>query len=81
MKEGGRQGRAQRSPAPFPWDAAMEFGLGVLRRSSVEFWAMTPRELHAAYSAINPPTAAPLQRSNLDTLMQRFPDGPESEHE
>lgn len=33
---------------PFPWEAAMQVGFGVLRLSPDAFWRMTPRELAAA---------------------------------
>lgn len=55
----------------------MEAGLGGLRLSPRDFWAMTPRELDAALrgafgsrSAATPPT-----RGDLAALMQRYPDG------
>lgn len=60
--------------SPFPWRAAMGFGFGVLRLSSDAFWRMTPRELAAAIAAVRGPIAAPLARTDLDDLMQRFPD-------
>ena len=59
---------------PFPWAAAMRFGLGVLRLAPREFWTMTPRELAAAWGAI-PGDRGPLARAELDGLMERFPDG------
>lgn len=59
----------------FPWDEAMGFGLGVLRRSPAEFWAMTPRELAAAMRALGVGRAGPPGRAALDELMERFPDG------
>ena len=37
---------------PFPWEAAMRFGFGVMRLSSAAFWALTPRELAAAFRAV-----------------------------
>jgi uncharacterized phage protein (TIGR02216 family) len=54
----------------------MSFGLGVLRLSPREFWAMTPRELDAAIRGLlGPPAASPTpSRAGLDQLMQRFPD-------
>jgi len=53
----------------------MAFGFGVLRRSSAEFWAMTPRELGAAMDgAYGRAGAGPLPRDTLDTLMSAFPD-------
>jgi uncharacterized phage protein (TIGR02216 family) len=63
------------SPAAFPWERAMGFGLGVLRLSPDAFWRMTPRELAAAAQAIFGRVSAPLQRSTFCDLMKRFPDG------
>ena len=60
---------------PFPWDEAIGFGLGVLRLSPREFWAMTPRELAHAIAAVRGRAPAPLARGELDELMRRFPDG------
>lgn len=51
----------------------MAFGLGRLRLSPADFWAMTPRELAAAMAAVAPAQTAP-GRGVLDDLMQRFPD-------
>ncbi|WP_108395765.1 rcc01693 family protein [Devosia submarina] len=58
----------------FPWDAAMRFGLGVLHLPPREFWAMTPRELAAAWGAVMGERSGPLERPTLETLMERFPD-------
>lgn len=63
-------------PSPFPWDEAMRFGLGMLRLSPREFWAMTPRELAAAAGA-HGGAFARLQRTELADLMKRYPDGAE----
>ncbi len=60
---------------PFPWEAAMRFGLGVLRLPPAAFWAMTPRELASAWSAVMGERHAPLDRQSLDRLMERHPDG------
>ncbi|WP_323014411.1 rcc01693 family protein [Devosia sp.] len=60
---------------PFPWNAAMRFGLGVLRLPPRDFWAMTPRELASAWSALVGERAGPMGRRELDELMERFPDG------
>ena len=38
---------------PFPWSDVMAFGLGVLKLTPAEFWAMTPRELGHAVNAVN----------------------------
>jgi len=59
---------------PFPWREAIGFGLGVLRLSPREFWAMTPRELAYAIEAVRG-RAAPLERAAFDDLMRRYPDG------
>jgi uncharacterized phage protein (TIGR02216 family) len=58
---------------PFPWPEMMAAGLGVLQLSSAEFWAMTPRELNAAFRR-SASRAAPT-RNDLARLMQAFPDG------
>ncbi|QYO77950.1 rcc01693 family protein [Devosia salina] len=60
---------------PFPWSEAMRFGLGVLRLPPRDFWAMTPRELAAAWGAIMGDRAGPLGRNELERLMETFPDG------
>jgi uncharacterized phage protein (TIGR02216 family) len=59
---------------PFPWDEAIGFGLGVLRLSPAAFWAMTPRELALAITAVTG-GAMPLRRNDLADLMKRYPDG------
>lgn len=57
----------------------MAFGLGVLRLSSREFWALTPRELEAAVRGVaGPPAAAGDGAPALEdvlALMAAFPDG------
>ena len=65
--------------APFPWDDAMRFGLGVLKLSPDAFWRMTPRELAAAMMVLRGPVIASIARARLDELMQQFPD--EASHE
>ena len=52
----------------------MAFGLGVLRLSPEQFWAMTPRELKAARDGVYGPAALPISRGALVTLMSHFPD-------
>jgi uncharacterized phage protein (TIGR02216 family) len=52
----------------------MAIGFGVLRLSSREFWALTPRELAAAIEGLTGRTHAPMDRTRLDDLMRRFPD-------
>ncbi len=60
----------------FPWESAMKFGLGVLKLSPLEFWAMTPRELQAAYSAHAQTSnlQTPIARPKFENLMKKFPD-------
>ena len=60
---------------PFPWEAAMGFGFGVLRLAPQQFWALTPRELAAAYRTIAGEGRVAPGRSELDQLMERYPDG------
>ncbi|MEP7456795.1 rcc01693 family protein [Phyllobacterium sp. SB3] len=57
---------------PFPWAAMMAAGFGVLKLSSAEFWAMTPRELNAAF--YRPAAQAALGKLDLEQMMQAFPD-------
>jgi uncharacterized phage protein (TIGR02216 family) len=59
---------------PFPWSEAMRFGFGVMRLTSKDFWALTPRELTAAFEAINGARPRSPQRQELETLMASFPD-------
>ena len=59
----------------FPWAAAMQFGLGVLRLPPAHFWGMTPRELAAAFEAASGGARrAPPPRATLEELMERYPD-------
>ena len=59
---------------PFPWDAAMGFGFGVLKLAPDTFWRMTPRELAHAIRAVRGPVATPMQRVDFDALLRAFPD-------
>lgn len=60
--------------APFPWKDAMAFGLGHLRLGACDFWAMTPRELNAAYVGCFGESTPACDRQSLAQLMQQFPD-------
>ena len=60
--------------APFPWDEAMAFGFGVLRLCPQAFWAMTPRELHAASRGVYGRGGGAAGRAALAALMAAFPD-------
>ena len=63
---------------PFPWAEAIGFGLGVLRLSPAQFWAMTPRELAFAIRAVRGTVLEPIDRIALDELMKQFPDSVET---
>lgn len=52
----------------------MAFGFGVLKLSSRDFWAMTPREMTHAMRAHGLVSEAPLSRTTFASLMDRFPD-------
>jgi uncharacterized phage protein (TIGR02216 family) len=61
-----------------PWEALMQAGLGRLRLTPDDFWALTPRELQAALGVPSGGQGAvPLDRSGLAALMTRFPDDKE----
>ena len=65
---------SNRPSKPFPWDDVMQFGFGVLKLSSRDFWAMTPREMAFAMRAFAPSSNTPLSRSSFDELLTNFPD-------
>jgi uncharacterized phage protein (TIGR02216 family) len=54
----------------------MAFGLGVLRLTPRDFWAMTTRELAAAIDGVTGRAGrlAPMTRAELAALMQAFPN-------
>lgn len=56
------------------WTGLMRFGLGVLRMTPRDFWAMTPREFLAAAEPLLGEAAAPMTRADLEALRARFPD-------
>ncbi|HZP20093.1 MAG TPA: rcc01693 family protein [Bauldia sp.] len=58
----------------FPWRRAMALGFGVLRLSSRDFWALTPRELAAAIDGVLGCFSEPLGRAAFDKLAARYPD-------
>lgn len=59
-------------PQPFPWGAALHFGLGLLRLAPANFWAMSPRELVALTGGLRPCEAP--DRAQLTALMNKWPD-------
>lgn len=66
--------RSAADARPFPWREAMAIGFGVLKLSSREFWALTPRELAAAMEGLGVPSGAPMDRAAFEELARRFPD-------
>lgn len=52
----------------------MATGFGLLRLSSRDFWAMTPRELERAMSVIETARTGAPGKAQLIELMKRFPD-------
>ncbi len=52
----------------------MAFGLGVLRLKSVDFWAMTPRELRSASWGVFGRQSDVSQAAAFTSLMNQFPD-------
>lgn len=62
-------------------DEAMQIGLGRLKLSPKDFWAMTPREFSAALRGAFPASEAGLSRGELEKLMTQFPDGDASKIE
>ncbi len=78
--------RAENSPLlGVSWTWAMAFGLGVLRLSPAQFWAMTPRELFAAAEGLGSATGTAFaaakgpSRDSLRHLMQAYPDKDQGE--
>jgi uncharacterized phage protein (TIGR02216 family) len=61
---------------PFPWDEAMEAGLGTLRLAPSVLWGTTPRELEAALRGAFGVTRGtrPLSSADLAALMAAYPD-------
>jgi uncharacterized phage protein (TIGR02216 family) len=62
------------TPRPFPWDAVMHTGLGLLRLSPTTFWALTPLEFFALAGGMRAGRGG-MGRAVMDGLMGRFPDG------
>lgn len=52
----------------------MAVGLGVLRLSPMDFWAMTPREFERAVSRVAGDRRVAPDRSVLTAMMRAFPD-------
>jgi uncharacterized phage protein (TIGR02216 family) len=58
----------------FPWERLIALGLGLLRLSPRDFWAMTPRELAHVLRAFGAGEAGAPSRASLEAMMNIFPD-------
>lgn len=58
----------------------MAVGLGVLRLNPRDFWAMTPKEIAAAFGALAPAADQAPSRADLERMMAQFPDREERSH-
>ena len=58
----------------FPWDRLIGIGLGLLRLSPRDFWAMTPREFAHVLRTLGGAASDAPGRSGLQALMTMFPD-------
>jgi uncharacterized phage protein (TIGR02216 family) len=65
---------ARSSHAPFPWGSVLAFGLGVLRLSPRDFWAMTPRELNAAFEGVYGRVSETPRLADFAAIMAAHPD-------
>ena len=60
-------------PQPFPWGAALHFGLGLLRLPPNIFWALSVREFLALGGGMR--SGDGIDRRGLEALMEKWPDG------
>jgi uncharacterized phage protein (TIGR02216 family) len=58
----------------------MGLGLGLLRLSPRDFWAMTMPELERALSVLSPSKSLAPRRDDLAALMRAFPDRTDREN-
>lgn len=56
----------------FDWEGLMRLGLGRLRLTPREFWALTPREF--LVMAGREAATAPMTRAGLEALTRAYPD-------
>lgn len=52
----------------------MALGFAVWRLPPEAFWRLTPREITAVLGGLKRPAPTPLERHQLESLLQRFPD-------
>lgn len=58
----------------FPWSEVIATGIGRLRLSPKDFWALTPREFAVLAGETRTGPAGAPGRSALDAMMSTFPD-------
>ena len=56
------------------WHGLMRAGLGVLRLTPAQFWALTPAELQMMLGMS--PREGPLLQARLDEMLAAYPDQP-----
>lgn len=61
------------------WRGLMQAGIGGLRLTPREFWALTPMELQLMLGLAG--NAAPMLRAQLDDLLAAFPDDEKDRHD
>ena len=61
------------------WRGLMRAGIGGLRLTPRDFWALTPVELQIMLGLTN--GAAPMLRAQLDDLLATFPDDEKDNHD
>lgn len=59
------------------WEVQLELWCHVFNQPAVDFWTATPFEFWALYEKIlrQHRAKAPMSRSKLKALMEKFPDG------
>ena len=62
------------------WPGLLRVGLGPLRLSPRDFWALTPQELRLMLGEAGE-GQGPLRRADLDELLAAFPDGKQGRHD
>ena len=61
--------------SPVPWAALMTFGLVRMRLSPATFWALSLTEFRLMAAPLAPLRLAVPDRTELEALAQRYPDG------
>ena len=61
--------------SPIPWSALMTFGLVRMRLPPETFWALSLTEFRLMAAPLAPLRLAVPDRTELEALAQRYPDG------